>query len=68
MRVELLCYKGDTVPELAILVMLTDTGTHTGFLYRFQGQLFVLDQLWHEQFRVRPADTKEYDFVQDCPV
>lgn len=56
MRVEFLQYSGREVPELAILIMFTEDGTHTGLLYRFQGRLFVLDLMWHERLRVRPTD------------
>src|SRR5262249_22235080 len=57
------------VPDLALFIMLTDDGTHTGILHRIQGSLFIQDMLWHENFRSIPC--REYrhfavpDLVQD---
>jgi hypothetical protein len=52
MRVAALAYSKIEVKELAIRVMRTRDGTHVGLLYRFQGELFLLDLMWHENLRV----------------
>lgn len=44
-------FPGYLVPELAIFIMCTDDGTHTGILHRDHGTLFVLDLLWHRRLR-----------------
>ncbi len=38
-------------PNLAIFIMRTDDGTHTGILHRMRGVLIIQDVLWHEMFR-----------------
>lgn len=38
-------------PPLAIFIMRTEDGTHTGLLFRFNDVLIIQDQLWHERFR-----------------
>jgi hypothetical protein len=38
-------------PALAIFIMRTDDGSHTGILFRLQGSLIIQDLLWHERFR-----------------
>ncbi len=65
MRVDHLRHTSSDVAELAILIMLTPGGTHIGLLYRSGGRLFVLDQMWHEQFRVAVCD-REYACVVPC--
>lgn len=51
------------VPVLALFIMLTDGGTHTGILHRIGGNLFIQDMMWHEMFRSAPCrDT--YHFVE----
>jgi hypothetical protein len=43
------------VPALAIFVMRTNGGTHTGILHRDKGALRVLDLCWHERLRSCPC-------------
>jgi hypothetical protein len=43
------------VPALAIFVMRTNGGTHTGILHRNRGVLWVLDLCWHERLRSSPC-------------
>jgi hypothetical protein len=38
-------------PSLAIFIIRTEDGSHTGILFRFNGVLIIQDQLWHERFR-----------------
>jgi len=38
-------------PALAIFIMRTGEGTHTGILFRFNGVLIIQDLLWHERLR-----------------
>jgi hypothetical protein len=53
MRVEALASSDIEVNELAIRIMrVSSGGTHAGLLYRFQGELFLLDLRWHENFGV----------------
>ncbi len=58
MCVDQLSYTSSGIAELAILIMITADGTHTGLLYRTQSGLFILDQMWHELFRVKRADSE----------
>jgi hypothetical protein len=51
MKGERFHFPGDDVPALAIFIMPTDEGTHTGILHRDHGNLFILDLLWHRQLR-----------------
>jgi len=55
MHSESLKFSGHDVPELAILITRTrDGGTHTGILCRYQGQLHVIHQAWHEMLKIAP--------------
>ena len=65
MGIDRLHFRGDDVPDLAILILLTESGTHTGLLYRFELQLYVLDLLWHERFRVAPTRNDHHFVVPD---
>ena len=66
MRIELLRYPGDEVGELAILIVITGDGTHTGLLYRFGNRLYLLDQCWHECFRVDSFDVNTFKRRYGC--
>jgi hypothetical protein len=50
------------VAELAILVMRTHDGLHTGILHRNRGHLYVLDQVWHKMLRSELID-RDYPCV-----
>jgi hypothetical protein len=41
----------DNVQHVALLIMRTPGGTHTGILYRVDGDLHALHQCWHLMFR-----------------
>ena len=56
MRVENFRLNSDNVQHFAVLIILTNSGTHTGVLYRLSGELYVVDQCWHLCFRCKPAD------------
>src|SRR6266852_5793952 len=51
MRCERFHFPGYNVPELAIFIMRTDTGTHTGIYHRNRGILFILEMRWHRSLR-----------------
>lgn len=55
MHAERFHYSCRSVPALAVFVMRTDGGTHTGILHRNRGVLWVLDLLWHERLRSAPC-------------
>ncbi len=55
MRGERFQYSCRNVPALAIFIMRTDGGTHTGILHRNRGALWVLDLCWHERLRSSPC-------------
>jgi len=55
MRGELFHFTSQNITNLAVFIMRTDNGTHTGVLHRDRGTLFVLDLLWHEALRSRPC-------------
>lgn len=55
MRGERFHYSCRHVPALAVFVMRTNGGTHTGILHRNRGVLWVLDLLWHERLRSSPC-------------
>src|SRR5271166_6001203 len=42
-------------PALAIFIMRTEDGTHTGVLFRMNGVLIIQDVQWHEAFRSAPC-------------
>ncbi len=42
-------------PALAIFIMRTPDGSHTGILFRMRGVLIIQDNLWHERFRSSPC-------------
>ncbi len=48
-------FRRPTDPELAIFIMRTEDGTHTGILFRVNGVLFIQDVMWHERFRSAPC-------------
>jgi hypothetical protein len=52
----------DPAPQLAIFIMRTENGTHTGILYRSSGVLFIMDLQWHEMLRCEPCH-KPHHFV-----
>lgn len=62
MHVERFHLPHDPVPVLALFIMPTNGGTHTGILHRIKGDLFIQDMLWHERFRSRPC-REHYNFV-----
>lgn len=47
-------------PELAIFIMRTADGTHTGILHRMRGVLMIQDVLWHEMFRSAPCHRRPH--------
>jgi hypothetical protein len=47
-------------PPLAIFIMRTEDGTHTGILHRTGTVLIIQDVLWHEMFRRRPCNQIPY--------
>jgi hypothetical protein len=53
---ERLLFSALDVPELAILVLRTGDGLHTGILHRDRGRLYVLDQIWHGMLRSELID------------
>jgi hypothetical protein len=55
MRGERFHFSSLIVPHVAVFIMRTPDGTHTGILHRNRGQLFVLDLLWDERLRSAPA-------------
>jgi hypothetical protein len=46
---------GSPSPNLAIFVMRTADGAHTGILHRMNGEVIIQDMLWHEMFRNQPS-------------
>jgi hypothetical protein len=62
MRGERLRFSARDVAELAILVVRTGDGLHTGILHRNRGQLYVLDQVWHKRLRGELLD-RDYPCV-----
>jgi hypothetical protein len=44
-----------TDPNLAVFIMRTGDGTHTGILHRMKGELIIQDVMWHEMFRSEPC-------------
>ena len=48
-------FRRPTDPALAIFIMRTDDGSHTGLLVRMNGLLMNQDVLWHEKFRSSPC-------------
>lgn len=58
-------HPGHHVPEIAIFIMRTETGTHTGILHRDHGVLFLLDLLWHMRLRARRCTDIEACVVPD---
>jgi hypothetical protein len=65
MRGERFHFPGQNVPEIAIFVMRTDDGMHTGILHRSHGTLFVLDLLWHRRLRSGPCQRVEACVIPD---
>lgn len=65
MGIDRLHFRGDEVPDLAILILLTESGTHTGLLYRFESQLYVMDLRWYERFRVELTKSDHHFVVPD---
>jgi len=55
MRGERFLYSCHDVPALAIFIMRTEAGTHTGIIHRNRGALWVLDLCWHECLRSSPC-------------
>jgi hypothetical protein len=55
MRGERFRFSCQNVPSVAIFIMPTDGGTHTGIIHRNQGMLYVLDLCWHERLRSSPC-------------
>lgn len=53
----------DAVPVLALFIMPTNGGTHTGILHRIKGDLFIQDMQWHERFRSVPCRERYYFVV-----
>ena len=49
----------ESVHFLAIFVIRTDAGTHTGILHRSKNLLNMIDQMWHERLRSRPVRTDD---------
>lgn len=49
-------FRRPTDPALAIFIMRTGDGSHTGILFRMNGVLIIQDPLWHERFRSSPCD------------
>ncbi len=45
----------DQAPDLALFIMRTYDGTHTGILHRMRGRLIIQDMLWHKMFRSAPC-------------
>lgn len=56
MRGERFHFTSAHVPALAVAIIRTRHGTHTGILHRDGGQLFLLDQRWHEDLGNAPSD------------
>ncbi len=56
MRGERFQFSWRNVPALAIFIMRTDGGAHTGIIHRNRGTLWVLDLCWHERLRSSPCD------------
>lgn len=55
-------YAASFADTLAIFIMPTDTGTHTGILFMNKGIRHIQDVQWHERFRSQVCQGK-YDFV-----
>jgi hypothetical protein len=55
MRGERFPYSCRNVPALAIFILRTAGGTHTGIIHRNRGTLWVLDLCWHERLRSTPC-------------
>jgi hypothetical protein len=49
-------------PDLAIFIIRTPDGTHTGILHKIEGSLYILDQCWHKRLLSQPF-TKIYPHV-----
>ncbi len=49
-------------PNLAIFIMRTGDGTHTGILHQMRGELIIQDMQWHELFRSKSC-SRAPDFV-----
>jgi hypothetical protein len=56
MRGELFHFASRHVPHLAVAIRSSRHGTHTGIIHRAGGQLFMLDQRWHEDLGNAPCD------------
>jgi hypothetical protein len=65
MRGERFHHPGHPIPDLAIFIMRTDTGTHTGILHRDHGVLFTLDLCWHRMLRASRCRNVEACVVPD---
>jgi hypothetical protein len=63
MRPERFHFPGHNVPEVAIFIMRTETGTHTGIYHRNKGVLFTLDMQWHRRLRA-----SECNRTRDCVI
>jgi hypothetical protein len=50
-------------PNLAIFIMRTDDGTHTGILHRMRDVLMMQDLQWHERFRSQPCNRPSHFVV-----
>ncbi len=53
MQTDRFCRLGN--PTLAVFIMRTGDGTHTGILHRMRGTLMMQDMQWHELFRSEPC-------------
>jgi hypothetical protein len=56
-------FRRPTDPALAIFIMRTEDGTHTGILFRMNGVLLIQDVMWHELFRSAQCPPKVPHFV-----
>ncbi len=52
------CHPPD--PPLAIFIMRTQDGSHTGLLFQFNDATIIQDLLWHEKFRSSPCENKPH--------
>jgi hypothetical protein len=56
MRGERFHFTSEHVPDLAVAIIVSRHGTHTGIIHRAGGKLFLLDQRWHEDLGNAPCD------------
>src|SRR5208337_2194165 len=59
MRGERFNFASQDVDKIAILIMRTADGTHTGILHRKNGTLFRLGLAWHERLESTPASGRD---------